>query len=266
MGTLKDLSVAMMVRLTEPWLDPKRNRPKLEALPSGKGLLPKLDAAYQGLLTTQKLDTTLANEIARIQERQAETDATHDSTLRGIYYVLMGLAELAATDEDAAALLAVRDELFPTGLSATQRSYSEEAGEVSLAQARISPKSAALLKKIAIPGGKLSNAVEAWFEAGRELGALEEERRKLEGAAPAKPGSGASRGDALRARNHWIKVVRHLETALDLDGASDETITEVLGPVRAAEKSAGRRGQPGRAPGSDGQVEVPAEPEQAPPA
>jgi hypothetical protein len=52
MGTLKDLSIQKMVQLTEPWLDSKRDRPKLEALPSGKALLPKIEAALQGLLST----------------------------------------------------------------------------------------------------------------------------------------------------------------------------------------------------------------------
>jgi hypothetical protein len=224
MGTLKDLSIQRMVALTEPWLDPKRDRPKLEALPSGKALLPKIEAAYQGLLSTQKQDATTAKEVAKIQNKQAELDVVHDRKL-----------------------LTARDELAPNGLSATQRTYAEEAGEIPLAKARLSAKSEALLKKVPVLGGKkLSSDVDAWFDAGKDLGALEEKRRALETGG--KTGGGASRAEALRARNYWIKVVRHLETSLDLDGADELTARAILGPVRDAEKSAGKRGRKGDEP------------------
>jgi hypothetical protein len=247
MGTLKDLSIQRMVALTEPWLDPKRDRPKLEALPSGKALLPKIEAAYQGLLSTQKQDATTAKEVAKIQNKQAELDVVHDRKLRGTYYLLTALAELSDDEEQEAALLTARDELAPNGLSATQRTYAEEAGEIPLAKARLSAKSEALLKKVPVLGGKkLSSDVDAWFDAGKDLGALEEKRRALETGG--KTGGGASRAEALRARNYWIKVVRHLETSLDLDGADELTARAILGPVRDAEKSAGKRGRKGDEP------------------
>jgi hypothetical protein len=247
MGTLKDLSIQRMVALTEPWLDPKRDRPKLEALPSTKALLPKIEAAYKGLLSTQKQDASIAQEIAAIQIEQASTDVVHDRKLRGSYLLLTALVELSEDEEQEAALLTARDELAPDGLSATQRTYAEEAGEIPLAKARLSPKSEALLKKIPVLGGKkLSNEVEAWFDAGKELGALEDKRRALETGG--KTGGGASRAEALRARNYWIKVVRHLETSLDLDGADESTTHAILGPARQAEKSAAKRGRKGEEP------------------
>jgi hypothetical protein len=247
MGTLKDLSIQRMVQLTEPWLDPKRDRPKLEAHPSAKALLTKIDAAYQGLLSTQKQDATIAKEITRIQNEQAALDIVHDRKLRGTFYLLTALAELSDDEEQEAALLEARDELTPYGLSATQRTYAEQAGDIPLAKARLSAKSEALLKKVPVLGGKkLSSDVEAWFDAGKAIGALEEKRRALETGG--KTGGGASRAEALRARNYWIKVVRHLETSLDLDGADESTTHAILGPARQAEKSAAKRGRKGEEP------------------
>jgi hypothetical protein len=236
-----------MVQLTEPWLDPKRDRSKLEALPSGKALLPNIEAAFQGLLSTQKQDATIATEVAKIQNEQSRVDLVHDRKLRGTYYVLSSLAELADDEEQEAALLAARDELAPNGLSATQRTYAEEAGDVPLAKARLSAKSEALLKKVPVLGGKkLASEVDAWFDAGKKLGELEEKRRAL--GADAKTGGGASRAEALRARNYWIKVVRHMETSLELDGADEATARAILRPVREAEKSAGKRARKGDEP------------------
>jgi hypothetical protein len=97
-----------------------------------------------------------------------------------------------------------------------------------------------LLKKIPILGGKLWSAVQDWFSAGRELGALDEKRKKLE-AQMVSGSSGISGADVMKARNYWIRVVRHLETTLDLDEAGEDIVQAILGPVRTAEKNAGRR-------------------------
>jgi hypothetical protein len=205
MGNLKDLSLALMVRLSEPWLDPKRSRGAIEKLPSGKALVGRIDTVFQGLLSTQKQDSKAVKELSALQQEEAGLDKRHDRVLRGIYWVLTGLAELAETAEEEAALLTARDELFPHGLSMTQRTYAEEAGEIALAEARIGAPSRALLKKVPLSKGKLWDAVESWFGLGREIGTAEEKRRALEAKVAGTDGSGASRAEALKARNLWIK-------------------------------------------------------------
>ncbi|MRG95930.1 hypothetical protein [Polyangium spumosum] len=238
MGNLKDISTARMVRITEAWLDPARDRPTIEALPSGSTLLGKVETAHAGLLSTQKRDLSASKELSALSEKQAAADKRHDRKIRASWFVLTGFAEAADDPEDAEAILAARDELLPNGLSATKESYHDEAGAVELTEARISEKTRALLKKLPVPGGKAWNVVEDWFEAGRELGQLEDEKEKRTAAAGA---TSPSKMDALKARNFWIKVARHVETTLELEGASEVIVSAILGPLRAAEKETTRR-------------------------
>jgi len=203
MGTLKDISTPRMVRLTEAWLDPQRERSKIEALPSGKALMTQIEVAHTGILSTQKKDTVASKEITIVSDKQAGVDRTHDRKIRGCWLVLTGFAELADDPNEAEAFLAVRDDLLPNGISVTKNSYEDEAGVVELTEARISDGTRNLLKNLPIPGGKLLNAVEDWFAAGRELGQLEDQKKKL-ASSPAN--SGPSKSDALRARNFWIQA------------------------------------------------------------
>lgn len=246
MGNLKDMSTGRMIRISEAWLDPERDRPKLEALLSGESLLPKIEAAHAGLLATQKKDVNTSKELAAISEAQAKRDGRHDRKIRASWFVLTGFAEATDDPEEAAAILAVRDDLLPKGTSITKDRYADEAGTVETTDARISDATRAMLKKLPVPGGKLWGVVEAWFEEGREIGRLEDQREKLESGGTS-AGNGATRADALKARNHWIKVVRHVETAVDLDEASDEVAAAILGPIRAVERETARRNAAGKA-------------------
>ncbi|MDC3959319.1 hypothetical protein [Polyangium jinanense] len=252
MGNLKDISTARMVRITEAWLDPARDRPTIEALPSGPTLIGKIEAAHAGLLSTQKKDLSTSKELATLSDKQAVADKRHDRKIRASWFVLTGFAEAADDPKDAEAILAARDELLPNGLSATKESYHDEAGAVELTDARISEKTRALLKKLPVPGGKLWNVAEAWFEAGRELGQLEDQKEKLTIAVGA---TGPSKMDALKARNFWIKVARHVETTLELESASEQIVSAILGPLHAAEKETTRRVPSSELLGNDAAVQ-----------
>ncbi len=236
MGSLKDVSTARMVSITEAWLDPARERPKLTALSSGKGLLDIIQAAHDGLLTTQKHDDPLSREVSSISDKQSRLDRNHDRKIRAVYHLLNGFAEASDDPNQVAALIAARDELLPKGLSATKDSYLDEAGNVELAMKRITPATKGLLKKLVMPNGNLWNLVEAWFAAGRELGTLEHHKDRLNASAAT-----AAPGEALRARNMWIRVVRHVESTLELEGVSDDVARAILHQVRLAEQDTERR-------------------------
>lgn len=237
MGSLKEISAAKMVSISEAWLDPARDRPKFEALASGKGLLDLIRSAHEGILATQKTDDPVSREMTSISERQSRLDKLHDRKIRAVYHLLNGLSEASDDPNEIVAYISARDELLPRGLSATKDSYLEEAGHVEIAGKRVSAASKGLLKKIALPRGKtLWDVVEQWFAAGRELGALEHQKDRLE-ATP-----GASASEALRARNTWIRVVRHIESTLELEGLSEEQRDDLLHQIRAAEQDAERRG------------------------
>jgi hypothetical protein len=178
----------------------------------------------------------VSREVAAIQEKQSRLDKRHDRKIRALFYLLNGLAEASDDPNEVAAFLEVRDELLPNGLSVTKESYLDEAGNVEIASKRISASSQGLLKKITLRRTTMWTLVEQWFAAGRELGALEHQKDRLE----AKPGGMA--GEALRARNSWIRVVRHIESTLELEGASYELTSAILHQVRLAEQESERRG------------------------
>lgn len=235
MGSLREISVARMISISEAWLDPKRDRPKFEALPSGNGLLEMIQSAHNGLLATQRESDPVSREVTMISEQQTRLDKRHDRRIRAVFHLLNGFAEASDDPNEIADLLAARDELLPKGLSATKDSYLEEAGNVEMAAKRVSPATRGLLKKIALPRGiTMWTLVEQWFAAGRELGTLEHQKDRLE-ATPA-----ASTSNPLQARNMWIRVVRHVESALELERANEALVSAILQQIRAAEQDAER--------------------------
>lgn len=235
MGSLKEISAARMVSITEAWLDPARDRSRFNALASGKGLLDIIQTAHDGILNTHKKDDPVSRQVGSISDQQSRLDKRHDRKIRAVYYILTGLAEASDDPNEVAALMTARDELLPKGLSVTKDSYLEEAGNVEMAAKNVSAASKGLLKKIAITrGGNVWSLVEEWFAAGRELGTLEHHKDRLE-ATP-----GGSAGEALRARNAWIRVVRHVESTLELEGVNEQIKSAILQQVRFAEQDAER--------------------------
>jgi hypothetical protein len=235
MGSLKEISAARMVSITEAWLDPTRDRPKFDAIASGKGLLDIIQTAHDGILATHRRDDPVSRQVGSISDQQSRLDKRHDRKIRAVYYILTGLAEASDDPNEVAALMTARDELLPTGISVTKDSYMDEAGNVELAAKRVSLASKGLLKKTATTrGGTVWGVVEEWFAAGRELGTLEHQKDRLE-ATP-----GGSAGEALRARNAWIRVVRHVESTLELEGVNAQLKLAILQQVRFAEQDAER--------------------------
>ena len=136
MGSLREISVARMISISEAWLDPKRDRPKFEALPSGNGLLEMIQSAHQGLLATQKESDPVSREVTMISEQQARLDKRHDRRIRAVFHLLNGFSEASDDPNEIADLLAARDELLPKGLSAT--TIAEAKSAVSMAMPMIS--------------------------------------------------------------------------------------------------------------------------------
>ena len=239
MGSLKEISAERMISISDAWLDPGRDRTKFQRLTAGQGLLDLIQSARDGLVAARRKEDPTSREVAAILEKQARLDKRHDRKIRALFFLLNGLAEASDDPNEAAAFLMARDELLPNGLTVTKESYLEEAQNVDLASKRVSASSQGLLKKITLRRSTLWTLVEEWFVAGRELGMLERQKDRLE-AAP-----GGSAGDALRAKNMWIRVVTHIESTLVLEGANDELTASILGGVRQAEQEAERNGADG---------------------
>ena len=56
--SLRSLSTEKMVQISSAWVDPKRHRKTLSALPLVAGLIVPIDAAHEGLLTIQTTHAT----------------------------------------------------------------------------------------------------------------------------------------------------------------------------------------------------------------
>ena len=156
---LKNLSNETMLALSASWTDPERERPALEASVAAP-LLPKLDAAHEGLVATAQpaAVSEAERELSELQAKEAEVDRVHDRKLRGTYYLLTGLAELADDPGVADSRLALRDALFPAGLAATQRTYLEEAGDVEALPRRLDDELAPRLDEAFVTPLRLAEA------------------------------------------------------------------------------------------------------------
>lgn len=182
----------------------------------------------------------------------------HDLLVRGIYGLL---TEMALLDDEGAELLALRDRLLPDGISAAiHASYRAQAGYAALLRERLTPDVRDALAGIALRRGNLLERVEAWLAAAQRLGALEEERARLE--AP----EGASVGmQTAEARNGWVRVVNAFVSVAALAQLDESTDRLVFGPLRDAEARADQRaarrrasaaGNPAQADATSGEAVV----------
>lgn len=239
--SLVNLTTETMVVQSERLLDPKRLKKTLTSLPLIQMLVPVLQQAHDDLHAKQRKVPAAAKELKKLREEELTRDTRHDRKLRGAYNYLTGLADMTDDPETAAAVLDLRDRLVPKGLSATGRSYVDEAGDAKMLPSRLDAASKKLLGKLQTPDGALQEHVDAWIEEAQQLGALEERREQLE--KELKDGSGGpTAAEVVAARNAWIRAVRAIETNLALvPDITDETIDTILGPLRRAEVKADRR-------------------------
>lgn len=227
-----------MLELSGGWLDPKRDRPMLEARPATKALLPKLAKVHKAVVDTHSLAPGAANAgaLGKLRVEEAETDRLHDRKVRGVYEVLSGLADLSDDADEAARFIDLRERLVPAGLAAIQRSYVDEAGDAKLLPGRLDAGAKKLLHSLSLPTGKLADEVKCWTDAAAKLGADEATKAKLEAE-----NATVSRSDQLAARNAWVRTVNLLVATLESeDDADGPELTALLAPLRKKEAEAMR--------------------------
>ena len=235
----RNLRVQAMVGVSRVWIDPNGERPIFERTALLLPFLGELETAHSALVTIQVTSSSVAEEIKKLTQRATALDALHDRKVRGIFGVLTDLAELADDPETAAGYLGLRDQLFPSGLKAIQRSDLDESGEVVLARGRLTEEIRTRLKSLTLPEGTLSDQVDDWFAAGEELGDVERRRVQLSNN---KDDDGFTQGDVARARNRWIRVIGTIVNVLDLlpDLPESDRI-RILQPLLAAKADRARR-------------------------
>jgi hypothetical protein len=238
----KTLTTPTMVTITGAWLDEEHEKPLIAALPQAGPLLAGAEKAHKGLVLTQKAGGKVNEKAVALQKQQEILDVLHDRKSRGIYNALTAFADLADDADAAAAILGVRDRLYPQGLRLVQWSYTDEAGDAELVDKRLTKTDKALLKQLPAPGGTLADEHKAQVKAAKKLGELEKEKIALLATAPSTTGI-----DVVRARNLWIRTVTAFVAVLALEDLSDADRARILGPLEEAERKADRRAPKGEA-------------------
>jgi hypothetical protein len=241
---LKRLSSEEMIHASSTWIDTKSKAHKaILASPELTHFLPRLSATHAALATAAQPGTDDPRQSA-ISAEEDTIDARHDDIIRGTYMLLTGAGYLLGMSGAGAPMVTLRDALIPDGLSSVQKTYRAEAGQAAQLSDRLTPDKKAEVEAILVgPKGHkktLAGFVEEWIGLGKQLGALEDEKGRLQATAAADPGT-AGGAALLKARNQWVRVVNALVANGELAELDSDTDALIFGPLRAAEKLADRR-------------------------
>jgi len=213
------------------------DRQLLAGIPAAAALLPTLDSAHRQLLITQP-SVAVPERAAAIIVEERRLDIRHDAILRGCFTLLQALSYLTSNAAEAKLLIELQQVLLPEGLTATQKTYREEAGQAALLESRLTPAQIARLTSIkTLHGTTLWDSVQEWIHLGAALGKLEDERGGgLEAASP-------TAAEGLAARNRWIRTLNAIRGVLDLVEADEPGVAAILSRIAEAERRADRRGE-----------------------
>ncbi|MCG8420102.1 MAG: hypothetical protein MJE77_19405 [Proteobacteria bacterium] len=240
---LRSFSNDEMVALTGTWVTADhKDRELLASRPVLAALLPELDEAHEGVLNIQPYEETV-ERLDEIQEEQARLDVRHDNRMRGIHHRFLSEAYLTDDQDFIERLDDLHALIVPEGLASTQKTYREESGHGQRVSAQLTDDQHGTLRDLATHDGTLHDSVEEWAELAERLGELDRERT---GILP--PRHKSIRGDNLRARNRWMRIIRTIRTNAELLG-DDAEIAALLGRISIAEQQqeerAARAAQPG---------------------
>jgi len=249
MPAFNRLSGATMRTISSQWLDDDATRQVLDSFDKTRALLPDIEQAHVALLKELEADdgAGLDAEIADLRAAGEALDERHDRKYRGTYKLLDALAELADSPETATALLALRDRLHPNGLPQVNLPWAAEAGNAATVRAGLDEGARAELQAVAsIEGRTLYQEADAWLTAAEGLGPVAAQKAAAEHQAQ-NPGTESKA--LTKARNHWVKVARALESSLDLvANVTAKQQSAVLGLLYSEAVKAEQRGAQQRTP------------------
>lgn len=224
------LTAEEMVMISAAWvMADEEGRKAIARIPLIAVLLPNLEKAHNAILTLRSKEPP---NIGAISAKESEVDAEHDALVRAIYGVLTVLAPVSPDHDE---LIALRDKLFPEGLTHTQLSYRGEVGHAAVIAAQLDDAMKARLAAIPVHKGTLLDLVLSWLDSAKQLGQLEEERGRMTGISPSLP------AEMRSARSAWIRMTKALMAnarIAELDAATDQLLFAAL---RRAERAAESR-------------------------
>ena len=230
--SLKRLTTGEMLQITTAWVDKKhRHGQLLLAQKELAAFLPHISAAHEALMKTQ---ASLPESGQGLHENMEQVDALHDELVRGLFGLCTALGHLAEKSEDRFAFWALRDRLFPEGLSLVGKSFQDEAGQAQLAANRLTDDDKKRMAACQVAGTTLSALFARYTQTARTLGELSLARDTPEAGAK-------TRADCVAARSGWIRAVGAVLNLIDLIDPQEELVREVITPLRELEKRASRR-------------------------
>jgi len=234
----RPLTVEEMYQVSTPWVtvgDP--SRAAIEKIPMLAALLPQLQKAQASIAAIRGREDPRQQSLSQLE---AEVDHKHDTIVSGIYGSLTMLAVVSPAKEE---LLALRDWLFPDGLSHTKRSYRGEAGHAALVASHLDAAMTARLKAVTLHDQNLFDLVQQWFAAAKQLGDLEEQKARMAEVPP------TMAGEVQAARIAWVRIVNLFVANAEAAGLEPDTDKLLFSALRAAERAAeGRIRRPSPAP------------------
>lgn len=236
---MRDLSIGQMLQVSKGWLETDDAK-ILRSIEQVSGWLKSLRTAHGNLQKQDATRSAAVGVLAKVSAEQERVDGTHDRLLRGMWHVLTGLEMLAPELKVATgAFASLQTQLFPSGLSMTMASYPDEAAQSDLARKRLSDESKALLD-VAIGPRTFGDLVDAWLNAAKTIGKLEDERNAIVGATAEAKSQSVNLRDA---RNGWMKVVNLIQQnleALDDKDLAPHVRTRLLATLRHYEERAAK--------------------------
>jgi len=248
---LKRLYSDEMLYISAEWLDTQSAAHNaIRASPELAVALPRMTSAHEEL--AQNAQPLRDNpRLEAITKEEAALDGRHDDIIRGVFSILTGIAALLGP-EQGPAIIELRDNLIPEGLSSTQKTYRAEAGHALQLESRLTLEIRQQTSKLRIdpqhPSHSLMHFLDEWIDIGKRLGALEDEKARL--ASPDR-----SPSTLVTARNKWIRMVNlfvAMAEAAEIDAA---TMQILISPLHAAESKAQKRS--GKAPAAPKNQEQP---------
>lgn len=264
--------------LTATLLNPDGLRPRILAVPMLAAMVPTLDHVHAQLASVAPARTTDAaeRELAALTEEGNALDIDgHDRPARAMHRVLDGLAEMAATPEEADGYRTLSLRILPLGLATTQLTWMAEAGNVSRLQQELDSDAdfCDALDAVVLPGKRtMLTLTRSFVAAGLRLGAIEQRRAELRQDIAAGVTAGAAEPEKEPvgigvARKEWVDSVEVLRGIVSMPQSPvpADVRKAILALFDEAEKKGDARAR-ARAAARKPEDPVVAKPSKAPPA
>jgi hypothetical protein len=243
----KNLTTAEMIGVTRQWTTSDEVRPLLDVL-DAPGIVRAVERSHAALVDSTKATDASQHTKAldAIYEEATAQDRLHDRKGGGVAKLLEALAELTDDAAESERYSTLRTALFPTGdLAVLGASWRGESGNAARLHQQLEGERDLVAALKQIPAGEKSTLlarVKQFVGAGLRLGALEDDRVRVEGDVAAQKAGGATARPETAARNAWIRAVNALVSAVEnSDDLTDEQRKVVVRVFRDAEARADKR-------------------------